>query len=421
MPGPADASTTPAGSGHPVAAQGDVTPKAEVASQEGSTRVILSGDWRAAADTPSFAAQLHAAQGTLRFDASRLTQWDTRLAAELWSALSAAREAGREVDTHGLPEGLRAVLELALPVSAGAAAGATTAPSGPAAQAPATSVATAAPKSEAPPDGTPRATGWLGQVGKAFTSSGSRARTTLGFLGEVMLALGRLARGRSGLRWRDLAWQLDQTGPRSLPIVSLVSFLVGLILAYMGAAQLQRFGAQIYIADLVTVGVVREIAALMTGIILSGRVGAAFAAQLGSMQANEEIDALRTLGIVPIENLVLPRLIAMVIVAPMLTAYASLVGCLAGLLVAVGIYGVVPLEYLHQSWEAISLTHICVGLLKGTVYAGLVALAGCRQGLYAGRSAQAVGDATTAAVVQSIVWIVVAASALTIAFQRLDI
>ena len=189
----------------------------------------------------------------------------------------------------------------------------------------------------------------------------------------------------------------------------------------MGAAQLQRFGAQIYIADLVTVGVVREIAALMTGIILSGRVGAAFAAQLGSMQANEEIDALRTLGIVPIENLVLPRLIAMVIVAPMLTAYAALVGCLAGLLVAVGIYGVVPLEYLHQSWEAISLTHIGVGLLKGTVYAGLVALAGCRQGLFAGRSAQAVGDATTAAVVQSIVWIVVAASALTIAFQRLDI
>ncbi|HSW04603.1 MlaE family ABC transporter permease [Aquabacterium sp.] len=249
----------------------------------------------------------------------------------------------------------------------------------------------------------------------------SDARRTLGFVGDVLLALGRLLRGRSMMQRSDLAWQIEQTGPRSLPIVTLTCFLVGLILAYMGAAQLQRFGAQIYIADLVTVGVVREIAALMTGVILSGRIGAAFAAQLGSMQANEEIDALQAMGITPMDYLVLPRLLAMVLVAPLLTAYAALVGMFAGLLVAVGIFGVQPVEYLHKSLDALTLTHLNIGLLKGTVYAALVALAGCRQGLFAGRSAQAVGEATTAAVVQALVWIVVAASALTIAFQRLDL
>lgn len=262
--------------------------------------------------------------------------------------------------------------------------------------------------------------GWVTQLGLRATAWWADGKCTLEFLGEVLAAIGRLMRGRSMMRRSDLVWQLEQTGPRSLPIVSLTCFLVGLILAYMGAAQLQRFGAQIYIADLVTVGVVREIAALMTGVILSGRIGAAFAAQLGSMQANEEIDALKAMGVPPMDFLVLPRLLAMLLVAPLLTAYASLVGMLAGMLVAVGIFGVQPLEYLHQSLEAMSLTHLNIGLLKGTVYAALVALAGCRQGLYAGRSAQAVGEATTTAVVKALIWIVVAASALTISFQRLD-
>lgn len=399
MPGPAAASSPPAGPTEPASVE---------TTRDGERTLIqIAGDWRSSQETPSLPRDAVGQSGPVAFDATGLTAWDTRLASELWSSLGSARTAGRDIDLGGLPTGLRAVLELALPAAPVKAA----ASDKPASTAPAAD--TAKPRKPRP--------GWITQLGLGFTRWWADGRTTLNFLGEVMLAVGRMFTGRSGLRWRDLVWQLDQTGPRSLPIVSLVSFLVGLILAYMGAAQLQRFGAQIYIADLVTIGVVREIAALMTGIILSGRVGAAFAAQLGSMQANEEVDALRTLGIAPIENLVLPRLIAMVLVAPLLTAYAALVGCIAGLLVAVGIYGVVPLEYLHQSMEAITLTHVAVGMLKGTVYAALVALAGCRQGLFAGRSAQAVGDATTAAVVQSIVWIVVAASALTIAFQRLDI
>lgn len=260
----------------------------------------------------------------------------------------------------------------------------------------------------------------LAAVGLAAHDWIDDARRTLEFVGQVLLALGRFVRGQARVRAADLVWQLDQSGPRSLPIVALVSGLVGVILAYMGAVQLQRFGAQIYIADLVTVGAVREIAALMTGVILSGRIGAAFAAQLGSMQANEEIDALRALGVEPVEHLVLPRLVALVLVAPLLTAFAALVAVLAGGLVAVSVFGIVPAEYAHQSLRALTLAHVNVGLFKGTVYALLVGLAGCRQGLHAGRSAQAVGQAVTASVVQSIVWIVVAASALTVAFQKLN-
>jgi phospholipid/cholesterol/gamma-HCH transport system permease protein len=187
----------------------------------------------------------------------------------------------------------------------------------------------------------------------------------------------------------------------------------------MGAVQLQRFGAQTFIADLVTIGAVREVAALMTGVILSGRIGASFAAQLGSMQANEEIDALRALGVDPMEHLVLPRVLGLVLVAPLLTAYAALVAVLAGGLVASLIFGVPAEQYAYKALQSLTLTHVLVGLGKGTVYGLLVALAGCRQGLHAGRSAQAVGQAVTASVVQAIVWIVVAASALTVALQRL--
>ncbi|OYU98313.1 MAG: hypothetical protein CFE45_16965 [Burkholderiales bacterium PBB5] len=221
------------------------------------------------------------------------------------------------------------------------------------------------------------------------------------------------------MRRVDLVWQLDQTGPRSVPIVALVCGLVGLILAYMGAAQLQRFGAQSFIADLVSVGVVREIAALMTGVILSGRVGAAFAAQLATMQTNDEVDALRTMGVNPIDHLVLPRVIAMTLTAPLLTAMAAAVGVAAGGLVAVLVFGMLPADYWARSVAALSGSQIAIGLGKGTVYALLVALAGCREGLAAGRSALAVGQATTTAVVKGIVWMVVAASVMTMLLQQL--
>jgi len=362
------------------------TALAEWSSDAGGATLRLSGDWRGQGRLPP--APVLPEGGHLRLEDSGLTHFDSQLAAALW-ALASRR--GSCVDMSALPAGLRGILSLA-----GAETGQTA--SGP---------------------NRSRRSRWLTQIGLAGFARLARTRVTLGFVGDVLQALARAMRGDSAMRREDFTQQLHATGPASLPIVSLVSFLVGLIIAYMGAAQLQRLGAQSLMADLVTIGVVREIAALMTGIILAGRVGAAFAAQLGSMQANEEIDALRALGLDPIEHLVLPRVLAMALMAPLLTTYAAVVGMLAGLLVAVGIFQVELLDYLYRSSSALTLAHAGIGLLKGTVYAVLVALAGCRQGLNAGRSAQAVGDATTAAVVQAIVWIVVAASALTIMFQRL--
>ncbi|MDP1686207.1 ABC transporter permease, partial [Hydrogenophaga sp.] len=357
---------------------------AQWTGQDNAWVLGIGGEWR------GHRAALPAAPGTLvqgevRFDTTALSSWDVALASSLWQRLSALARPPVKIDLQGLPEGLREILSMALTE---------------------TSVVT-----------TPRLEpGRIARVGASTQAWWNEGRRSLTFVGEVLMSVGRLLRGRSGMRWSDLAWQVEQTGPRSLPIVALVSFLVGLIVAYMGAAQLQRFGAQNFIADLVTVGVVREVAALLVGIVLAGRVGAAFAAQIGSMRANEEVDALTTLGVNAVDFLVLPRVVALLIVGPMLTAFAAVVGMGVGWLVAVGLYGVTPLEYVYASAQALTLPHVLIGLLKGTVYSVLVALAGCLQGMSAGRSAQAVGDATTAAVVQAIVWMVVAASVLTVVF-----
>jgi phospholipid/cholesterol/gamma-HCH transport system permease protein len=359
----------------------------------GDWRLVLSGDWRGVAAASAGAASTTPVldAGTrVRLDAQALSGWDAGTAPALWHLLAPLRRQGVLVELQALPGAMRVALELALP-------------------------APDEPSDELPPkaldDGAlPGLRAW-----------GRDALTTAAFVGEVLIALLRLLAGKAVIRWSDYARQLDLTGPMSLPIVSLTCFLIGLMLAYMGGAQLERIGGQSYIADVVTVGMVRELAGLMTGVILAGRVGAAFAAQLGTMKANEEIDALRALGIDPVEYLVLPRLLAMMTVAPLLIAYAALVGVLAGLPPVVGIYGVPAYEYLHKCLTALTWNHLWIGLLKGTVYIGLVALAGCREGLHAGRDAQAVGSATTTAVVKALVWIVVAASLSTVLFQSLGL
>jgi phospholipid/cholesterol/gamma-HCH transport system permease protein len=272
------------------------------------------------------------------------------------------------------------------------------------------------------PDATPAAEaefGALARLGLRVQASAREALTTASFIGEVLLATARLLRGKSGMRWVDLVRQIDQTGPLSLPIVLLTCALVGLMLAYMGGAQLDRLGAQAFIADVVTVGMVRELAGLMTGMILAGRVGASFAAQLATMQAGEEIDALRVLGVNVIDHLVIPRLLALVLVAPLIMAFAATVGVLAGALPATAVYGLPLSEYLNRCVLALTWTHLWVGVFKCTLYAALLSLAGCREGLHAGRDAQAVGLATTAGVVKGLVWIIAAACASTVALQSL--
>ncbi len=364
-----------------------------VARENGTLQVVVSGHWRVGQALPDTAPILAALDDgcALQLAAERLDAWDSSLLVFLLRLYDAAVQRQRPVDCQPLPDGLARLIRLARVV----------------------------PRAAQPPVASRPA--WLARIGHAALARWHRFPEWLAFIGELTLATLRFFTGRARYRQEEFFWLLEECGPRALPIVSLISFLVGTILAYMGATQLALFGAQIYIADLVGIGMVREIAALMTGIILAGRTGAAFAAQLGTMQVNEEIDALRALGIPVIEFLVLPHVLALLLMAPLLTLYAAAVGVLAGALIAALVYDVGFNAYYFQTVAALSLPHFLVGLFKGTVYAGLVAFAGCLCGMRCGRSAQAVGEATTAAVVLGILLITISAALLTIAFQRLGI
>ncbi len=352
--------------------------------------LLLEGDWRGAdvrgLDAPAELREQAALGTPLRVDADALTAFDADLAAALWPLLAPLARRGVVPELAGLPEDVRTALALALPRGA---AGAASAPV-------ADEEAAAVP-----------------------ARRGDGLRALLQFVGEVMLALGAVLRGRGPLRGREVLAQLDRVGPGSLPIVTLTVFLAGLLLAYMGGSQLDRIGATEYISQVVTVGIVREMAGMMTGIILAGRLGAAFAAELGTMQANEEIDALRTLGVDPVAHLVLPRLVAAVAMAPLLILYAMAIGVAAGMLPTVTVYRVGVAEYLEGAREALTWTHLWIGLMKGVLYMALVALAGCHEGLRAGRNAEAVGAATTRAVVRALVWIVAAACVTTVVLTSL--
>jgi phospholipid/cholesterol/gamma-HCH transport system permease protein len=257
---------------------------------------------------------------------------------------------------------------------------------------------------------------FLAGVGQASLRAAQEMHRGLAFLGECVLSLGRFFTGRARFRRADLGMIIEQCGPQALGIVTTISVLVGAILAFVGAVQLSMFGAEIYVANLVGLGMVMEMGALMTGIILAGRTGAAFAAQLGTMQVNEEIDALRTLGLDPMDYLVLPRMVALAIMTPLLVIYADLLGILGGALVGIFLLGIPPTLFFNQTTEMMTLWFCAQGLIKGSTFGILVALAGCQRGMECGRSASAVGDAATSAVVTSIVLIVLADAAWTFLF-----
>ena len=203
--------------------------------------------------------------------------------------------------------------------------------------------------------------------------------------------------------------------------MSLISFLIGMIFAFVGVMQLENFGAGIYTADLVAVAMVREMAPIMTAIIMAGRTGAAYAAQIGTMKVNEEVDALTTLGMHPIDFLVTPRVLALIIMMPMLTLYSSLMGILGGFAVGLAMLDISVVQYASQTVNAVGLNSLLGGLFKSVIYGSLVALAGCQQGMACGNSAMAVGESTTRAVVMGIVLIVVSASVLTVIYINLGI
>jgi len=262
---------------------------------------------------------------------------------------------------------------------------------------------------------------WLARLGRDAIQFSQSTQEMLAFLGEAFLASINLVRGRASFRRSDLILFIHQCGAQALPIVSLISILVGLILAFIGAVQLALFGAQIYVASLVGISMIRVMGAVMTGVIMAGRTGAAFAAQLGTMTVNEEIDALSTLGISPMEFLVLPRMLALFIMMPLLCVYADLMGVLGGLIVGVFMLDLNLMEYINQTRDTVPLSNFWIGLFHSAVFGILVALSGCLRGMQCGRSASAVGMAATSAVVTGIVSIVVATAIITVVCNVLGI
>jgi phospholipid/cholesterol/gamma-HCH transport system permease protein len=322
---------------------------------------------------------------SLSFDCLHLTGWDSGLLVFLRRVLGHCGEKKIVVDRSGLPKGVVRLLDLS-----------------------GESPETRRPKKEK--GGVP----FLSRIGETVTTGWSTVIDTLGFLGDVVLSFSRFATGRARFRFRDLWVVVQDAGVNALPIVSLISVLVGLILAFVGSVQLRMFGAQIYIADLVGVAMVRAMGAIMTGIIMAGRTGASYAARLGTMQVNEEIDALRTAGISPVDFLVLPRVIALGIMMPLLTIYADVAGIAGGLVVSVFGFGVSVSEYYNETLRCLTFANIAIGLFSSLIFGILVGFAGCLKGLRCGRSASAVGDATTSAVVSGIISIIVATALITI-------
>lgn len=248
----------------------------------------------------------------------------------------------------------------------------------------------------------------LARVGAYARDSVVAARAAATFVGDCALGLLRAARLPRTLRIQDLLLHIQQAGPEGLPIIGLVAFLVGTIIAFQSALQLQRFGAEILVVDLVDLSVTREMGAMMVAVVLSGRTAAAYAAELGSMAAGEQIDALETAGVSPVDFLVVPRLLALVFVTPLLTLYADMLAVLGGSAVALGMFKIPPIAFYYASKEALQWRDIRMGLTKSVVFGLIVGVCGCLRGVNAQRDTAGVGRAATSAVVTSILWIVVA-------------
>jgi len=243
----------------------------------------------------------------------------------------------------------------------------------------------------------------------------------LHFIGECATALARWAVRPGRIRWLPILHNLQAAGFNALPITGLLTFLLGIVIAYQGAEQLQRFGANVYVADLIGLSMVRELSPLITAIIVAGRSGSAYTAQIGTMKVTEEIDALRTIGIGPLDLLVLPKVLALMVALPLLTIYTDAMGILGGMVMARAQLGVSFGTFVDRLDEAISLTSLLIGIGKAPVFAAIIALVGCYQGFRVSGSADSVGRQTTESVVQSIFLVILTDALFSIAFSYLDI
>ena len=261
----------------------------------------------------------------------------------------------------------------------------------------------------------------LERIGRSVASGFEQSVALLSFVGESAVALTGSVTHPARIRWRPILFNIRRTGFDALPIVGLLSFLLGIVVAYQGADQLVKYGANIFVADLVGLSMLREFAPLITAIILAGRSGSAFAAQIGTMTVTEEIDAMRTIGIAPMELLVLPKIIALVIVLPLLTVFADVLGVFGGMLMAQAQLGVTYADFLDRFVKAVSVTAYLVGIGKAPVFGLIIAVVGCFQGFRTKGGADSVGRQTTKSVVQSIFLVIVADALFSVAFSALDL
>ncbi len=358
--------------------------------------IKLSGDWRISTGLFSVnevIAQLasHPDITQINFNVAKDLRWDSGLISFLWKLIREAQAKNINVNCQTLPSEAQKLLALALKVD----------------------------EKNIPPHKV--AESFLEKLGEKVLSISESLRSGLDFLGDIALSFGRLIKGKAYFRGDDFMLLVQRCGVDTLFLVSLISLLVGMILAFVGSIQLKMFGAQIFISDIVGIAMVRVLSAVMTGIIMSGRIGASFAAELGMMQTNEEIDALKTLGISPVEFLVVPRVLALVMMMPILTLFADLMGVLGGYIISVGMLNLNGVEYFNHTQYSVKLSYVWVGLVHSLVFGVIVAVSGCWRGMKCERNAAGVGSATTSAVVTGITGIVIATAIITFICQILGV
>ncbi len=344
--------------------------------------ICLKGDWLMAPDLPGTDAvekemDQETCPHTVQFETRELREWNSGLASFVLNCQDLCQRRHLRLLEDALPPGLRKLISLAraVPETTDTGRGAGRRPI-------------------------------LERIGTRTLQAWAAGRSTAAFIGENVLAMGRVLRRTAQYRWSDILLTMEQCGPQAIGVVALINFLVGVILAFVGSVQLAQVGASIYVADLVAIGSVREMGCIMTGVILCGRTGAAFAAELGAMKVNEEIDAFKTFAISPLEFLVVPRILALLVMMPLLCVFADLIAILGGFLVSTSMLDITPTEYIRRTIEAITLKSFLLGIFKGGVFGVIVAVTGCLRGMQCGTNAAAVGQATTSAVVTGITAIV---------------
>jgi phospholipid/cholesterol/gamma-HCH transport system permease protein len=365
---------------------------AHLMAPDGVMTLAFAGSWTMDARLPAPEATLREIDRPPRparivLATGEMERWDSALLAFIRRLQAGCRLRGVTLDLGDLPPGISRLLELAGPIETASAAAAGAAP------------------------------GLAERIGAWVLAAGAGALGGATLLGELAIGSARWLRAAAQVRRSDVWLMVQRCGADALPIVAIIAVLVGMILAFIGNLQLSKFGANIYVADLVTIAVLREMGAIMTGIVLAGRTGAAYAAEIAAMQGNEEIDALATLGISPIEFLVMPRVFALAVMTPILVLYADAAGLLGGVIVTSSTLKITAEAYLVESRHAATAANLLIGLAKGVVFGLLIGFTGCRRGLAAARNAAAVGNAATSAVVSSILQIIIADACFAVALS----